>query len=126
MGMDQTVVFAGASTPGWEAVAALLHHGGFPVQLLMIDGELSFPDEAPPEGWRELRVGTPQGMVTLRHEPGRVQLVIWGNADAALRQAWNALTWAMAAAGNGQVQTAEGPVSADVFRRDAELPPTLT
>src|SRR3712207_8342677 len=35
----------------------------------------SFPDEVPPEGWRELRVGTPQGMVTLRREGGAVVCV---------------------------------------------------
>jgi hypothetical protein len=44
----------------------------------MIDGELAFPDEEPPEDWRELRIGTPEGMmVTIRRERDRVVLVVW-------------------------------------------------
>ena len=98
MGMDQTVSFAGAG-PDWAAVRDLLARHGYPVQMRMIDGQLAFPDEEPPEGWRELRVGTPQGMVTLRRGGGAVVCVTWGNADAALRQAWNALAWGWAEAG---------------------------
>jgi hypothetical protein len=124
MGMDRSVTFAGA-VPDWEAVRDLLAGHGFPAQMRMIDGELSFPDEAPPEGWRELRVGTPQGMVTLRRAGDQVVFVTWGNADLALRQAWNALAWAYAAAGGGRVQTPEGPADADTFRRQAELPEAL-
>jgi hypothetical protein len=99
--MDQTVSFAG-KVPSWPAVADLLARRGFPAQLRMIDGELAFPDEVPPEDWRELRVGTPQGMVTQRREGGAVVCVTWGNADAGMRQAWNALAWAFARAGGGQ------------------------
>ena len=60
----------------------------------MVDGELRLPEEEVPTVWQELRVGTPQGMVTVRREPDRVRLVTWGNADAAMLQAWNALAWA--------------------------------
>src|SRR4051794_39109172 len=102
MGMEQTVAFPTAPPP-WTAVAELLAGRGYAVQMRMIDGELSFPDEQPPEPWRELRVGTPQGMVTVRRAADRVVCVTWGNADAALRQAWNALAWAFAAAGQGMV-----------------------
>ena len=91
----------------------------------MIDGQLAFPDEEPPEGWAELRVGTPQGMVTIRREPSSVRLVTWGNADAAMIQAWNALAWAFAEARSGQVEGPEGPQSAEVFRRHADLPTGL-
>jgi hypothetical protein len=93
--------------------------------MRMIDGQLAFPDEAPPEGWRELRVGTPGGMVTIRRETGQMVLVVWGNADAGLRQAWNALAWAMAEAGGGQVRTAEGALGAADYRGRAELPEAL-
>jgi hypothetical protein len=125
MGMDQTVTFPGAP-PAWEAAAQLLRQAGYPLQLRMIDGELALPDEAPPPGWRELRVASPSGgMVTLRRGPDRVTLVTWGNADAALRQASNALAWALAEAGGGAVQTPAGPADADAFRRSAELPEAL-
>jgi hypothetical protein len=59
--------------------------------MRMIDGELAFPDETPPDTWRELRVGTPSGMITLRREIDGVTLVIWGNADENLRRDWNTL-----------------------------------
>jgi hypothetical protein len=120
--MERAVTFTGGTVPAWERVQELLTRAGFPVSLRMIDGQLAFPDEPPPQSWAELRVGTPQGMVTIRREPERVRLVTWGNADAAMLQAWNALTWAFAEAGGGHVELAEGTQSADDFRQQADLP----
>jgi hypothetical protein len=54
-----------------------------------------------------------------------VTLITWGNADLALRQAWNALAWACAAAGGGRVETPEGPADAETFRARAEMPDVL-
>jgi hypothetical protein len=125
MGQERVVTFAGGSVPPWPRVGELLTRCGFPTQMRMIDGELAFPDEPPPEAWSELRVGTAQGMVTIRREADRVRLVTWGNADAALLQAWNALTWAFAEAGGGLVESAKGGQSATDFRREADLPPAL-
>ncbi len=125
MGMDLRVEFDDATQTVWPALATLLAERAFPVQMRMIDGELAFPDESPPENWRELRLGTPGGMVTLRREPGAVVLVTWGNADGNLRQAWQALAWACAEVTNGRVVLPEGPVSAADFRKRAELPPGL-
>jgi hypothetical protein len=125
MGMEQRVSFAAAAVPPWEAVRDLLAGRGFPVQMRMIDGELSFPDDVPPAGWRELRVGTAQGMVTVRREADGLAFVTWGNADLGLRQAWNALTWAYAETGGGKVQTAGGPLDAAAFAGRAELPDAL-
>jgi hypothetical protein len=71
----------------------------------MIDGELSFPDEEPPENWSELRIASFNGMmVTVRRDKERVVLITWGNADPELVQIWNALTWAFAETGNGQIR----------------------
>jgi hypothetical protein len=125
MGMEQVVTFAGSAVPSWPAVRDLLAGRGFPVQVRMIDGQLAFPDEAPPDAWRELRIGTPQGMITLCRESDRVLVVTWGNADGPLRQAWNALTWALAAAGNGQVVTTNAAVTAEDYHLTAELPPSV-
>ena len=50
----------------------------------MINGELAFPDEPPPDDWTELRVGTPAGMITLRRTAAEINLVVWGNAAAEL------------------------------------------
>jgi hypothetical protein len=64
-------------------------------------------------------------MVTLRRQGAEVVCVTWGNADAAMRQAWNALAWALAEAGAGLVATAQGPLDAAAFARQAELPAGL-
>jgi hypothetical protein len=123
MGLQQAITFVEPAPPLWPALADWLAGRGYPVQVRMIDGELAFPDEAPPDGWRELRLGTPGGMVTLRRQPGRIDLVIWGNADAANRQAANALALALATLTAGRVVTDAGDFPAEEFRRTADLPP---
>jgi hypothetical protein len=123
MGMDQTVRFQNKPVPSYAQVQALLARHGVALQMRMIDGELAFPDEQPPQEWKELRLGTPAGMITVRRKGDQVQLVIWGNADQALRGSWNALTWAFAEAGTGQVLSPTGPLEAAQFLRQAELPP---
>ncbi len=125
MGIEQRVHFPRGKPPSWEAVSALLAGRGFPVALRMINGELAFPDEVPGESWHELRLGTPQGMVTVRREADQVILVTWGTGDPALLEAWNAITWAFAEAGEGQILTGEGPVTGAEFRRTARLPDSL-
>jgi hypothetical protein len=125
MGMDQKVIFPAEKTPTWTQLAELLAGRNFPVQMRMIDGELAFPDETPPEAWREFRVGTPNGMITLRREPDGIALVTWGNADDKLRQAWNALTWGLAHLTGGAIRTASGNMSLEEFVKTAELPAEL-
>jgi hypothetical protein len=124
MGMEQAVTFPQA-IPTWIAVQALLAGRGYPVQMRMIDGQLAFPDETPPDAWHELRIGTPQGMVTVRREDQRLVFVTWGNADAEMRQAWNAVTWAFAECGGGKIQREQQVVGADGFAQDTELPAVL-
>lgn len=122
MGLDLTVRFA-SDPPGWDAIRAQLARVGEPAPLRMIDGLPAFPDEVPGAGWRELRVGTPAGMVTLRAAPAALVCVIWGNADAALTAARARVCWACAAAGGGTVDTPGGPLPADEFARAAGLSP---
>jgi hypothetical protein len=114
MGMDRTVTFD-AAPPAWPAVRDLLATRGFAVQMRMIDGQLAFPDEEPAADWRELRVAAAAGMVTVRRGTDRVELVVWGNADADLRKFWNALAWAWAKAGGGRIETPDGPRDPDTF-----------
>jgi hypothetical protein len=106
MGLTLSVTFP-ASPPAWADVARLLAERGYPVQMRMIDGQLAFPDETPTEPWRELRVATPGGgMITIQRGADRVALVVWGNADGALRQGWHALAWAFTQVGQGTVEGA--------------------
>ena len=102
---------------------ALAARRGVDVQMRMIDGALAFPDEAPPENWRELRVGSRQGMVTIRRGAGELAVVAWGNADPAALQIWNTAAWALAEATGGRVATANGLETAAEFAASAGLPP---
>jgi hypothetical protein len=122
MGVELSVTFA-AGPPGWPAVAEVLAKHGSPVQMRMIDGELAFPDEQPPEGWREIRVAAGGAMVTIRRGDQEVRLVAWGNADDAQRRLWHLLAWAFAQAGNGQVRMDESSLDAIAFARKVGLGP---
>jgi hypothetical protein len=42
-----------------------------------------------------------------------------------MRQVWNALTWAFAEIGGGQIQTDQSVAAADDFLRAAEMPAVL-
>jgi hypothetical protein len=121
MGMEQTVSFVGQTIPPYTAVRDFLARHDFPLQMGTIDGQLAFPDELPEESWRELRVRTPHGMVTVRRDGERLLFVIWSNADAALVQAWNALVWAFAEVGKGRIETPEGLLEARAYRECVEL-----
>jgi hypothetical protein len=125
MGIERSVTFPDKPVPTWPALKGFLGERGSPVQLRMIDGDLAIPDEVPPEGWRELRLSTPQGMVTLRRENARIVLVTWGNADAALVQAWNGLVWALAEVGGGLIESPNGLLTPAEFGRVADLPSSL-
>jgi hypothetical protein len=125
MGLEQTVTFARGAVPAWAVVGDLLARRGFPVHVRMIDGELALPDELPSDAWHELRLGTPQGMVTARRLGDAVVLVTWGNAEAPLRQAWNALAWAFAEATGGRIVSPDGPQAAADFQRTADLPVSI-
>jgi hypothetical protein len=125
MGMEQIVSFAGRPVPTYSAVRDFLGQRGFPLQMGMIDGQLAFPDELPEDGWRELRLRTPQGMVTVRRDGERLIFVTWGNADDPMRRAWNALVWAFAAAGGGRIETPEGSLDDISYRNRNELPADL-
>jgi hypothetical protein len=125
MGMEQTVTFAGKATPSFSAIRDFLGQRGFPLQMGMIDGQLAFPDELPGDGWRELRLRTPQGMVTVRRAGARLAFVTWGNADASMLQAWNALVWAFAEVGGGQVETPQGLLDGEMYRQHVDLPAAL-
>src|SRR5437588_13014582 len=126
MGMEQTVVFPAGSPVCWPAARRLLASHGFPVQVRMIDGELAFPDEEPPANWHELRLATAEGLaVTVRRESNRVVFVVWGNADAKLVQGWNALVWAFAETGSGQIHTADKSYTPTDYRSQFDLPASL-
>lgn len=102
MGMTLTVR-PSRPLPPWSDVTAELAHRGLSVQTRMIDGQLAFPDEAPPNGWREVRLGTPHGMVTVQRTGEAFAVVVWGNADEGLRGDWRSIAEALAGLTGGAV-----------------------
>lgn len=123
MGLDRTVRFTSSEMPPWEAVRTQLLRVGEAGQLRMIDNLPAFPDEDPPTDWKELRIGTTGGMVTIRRGAGALTCVVWGNADAALNSAFAKVIWACAAAGAGVVEMPSGTLSATEFATAAGVLP---
>ena len=103
MGVDRTIRFPAAEPPAWDAIRDQLRRVGEDGSLRMIDGMPAFPDEEPAVDWRELRVSLGGGMLTLRREPGRMRVIVWGNADEALKRDQQALAQACAEVGGGLV-----------------------
>ena len=60
---------------------------GFPSSVAMVDNQLWSPRAAPPGQWRDVRLRTPGGIVTLVHRAEGVAVVIFGTADAVLQEA---------------------------------------
>ena len=54
---------------------------GLPSALAMVDNVLQGPGATPPVIWRDARLRTPAGVVTLRRVPSGVAVVVFGNAD---------------------------------------------
>ena len=81
MGLERVVPGPPAS---WAAVLDRLAARGLAPAVKMLDGLPAFPGEVPGEECREVRLGFPAGMVTLRRTPGGVACVVWGTADAEL------------------------------------------
>jgi hypothetical protein len=69
--------------PVLDALAA----AGLPSAVAMVDNALRPPAAPPPEEWRDVRLRTPAGMVTLRRRPDGVAVVVFGNADEPLQAA---------------------------------------
>lgn len=126
MGMQQTVRFEGDAIPTWDALKSVCDEKGYPLQMRMINGQLAFPEEAPPDDWNEIRINTPAGMITLRREEQAITFVTWGNAELEMRQAWNALTLVYADLGKGVIQRDDQVWTPDDFRKSAELPEQIT
>jgi hypothetical protein len=100
MGMERVVSFSGPP-PTWSETKSRLSGTRRTVEMRMIDNMPAYPDEEPPDDWKELRVTLGAGIVTVRREPGRVRVIVWGNADEALKADQEALARAFAEAGGG-------------------------
>ena len=125
MGMDRRIAVPPNTSFDWRRASAFFAARRFPLKMMMIDGQLAFPDEEPPATWQELRVGAPGGMVTLRREPDGIRVVTWGNAAGPMLESWNALCWGLAVAFGGTIEHEGMSRSPDEFLKTAAIPADL-
>jgi hypothetical protein len=81
-----------------QPVLDALGAAGVPTAVAMADNALRPPTAPPPEEWRDVRLRTPAGMVTLRRQERGIAVLVFGNADAALQAAQRAVADAVRAA----------------------------
>jgi hypothetical protein len=74
---------------------AQLAAAGLRASVLMVDGNLHAPQMPVPPAWRDLRLKTPAGAVSLKRRPDGIAVVVFGNADAALLAAQKAIADAL-------------------------------
>ena len=84
MGLEAAIPIPEAGVPDWGTVREKMSSSGVPVDLKMIDGRLVLPSEIPPREWQELRVGTAEGMITIRRRGATLSFVVFGNASVEL------------------------------------------
>jgi len=60
-------------------------------------------------------------MLTLVRRGRELLVVTWGNTDEPMQRAWNALVWAVAKAGGGQIFRPEGLQNPDEFRASVPM-----
>ena len=125
MGMEHVVRFPKGAVPPLSQVIALLAEHNFSVQVRMVDGQLTLPGEVPPDRWSEVRLGTSGGMVTLTRRGDELAVVIWGNADASMQNAWNAVAWGVARVGQGKIVQREGLQEPSEFRASVPMPDSM-
>jgi len=53
----------------------------------MVDGALHAPSAPIPDGWRDVRLKTYAGAVTIKRREDGIAVIVFGNADAALQAA---------------------------------------
>ncbi|VTS03406.1 hypothetical protein [Tuwongella immobilis] len=100
MGMEITVRYP-LNPPNWEVIQVELKASLIEYQIRMIDQLPAFPDELPPEGWREVRLSLADGMLTIRRIGNHDRVIIWGNASDRLQQLWRQIAGILAATGSG-------------------------
>jgi hypothetical protein len=79
-------------------VAVLLERlaaAGLPCAVVMVDNQLHPPGQPVGAGWRDLRLKTGAGTVSLKREAQGVRVVVFGNADEALLAAQRTIAAAL-------------------------------
>jgi len=108
VGLEVRVKFSAAPVLDWRGLLVDLAAAGRSASVRMIDNLPAFPDESPPDGWREVRLGFAAGMVTVRRVDPDLACVVWGTADPELTATQVAVAEALAGRGGGAVSPPPG------------------
>src|SRR5688572_28136284 len=87
MGQEIHVDWPSASPCPLGPVLEKLAEGGLTCFIVMVEGNLQAPQTPPPSEWREVRLKCQAGTIALRRGSDGIHVVIFGNADDALREA---------------------------------------
>ncbi len=85
MGLEERIPCT--EPPPLERVLSQLAADGYASVIAMVDGALVMPKAPPPERWRDVRLRTPDGTVSLVRQDAGVSVVVFGNADDRMRAA---------------------------------------
>ena len=73
--------------PPLSALLERLAVMGMPAAIVMVDNILQAPGSPAPTAWRDVRLKTPMGTVTLVQRDGGIGVVVFGNASVQLQEA---------------------------------------
>jgi len=80
-----------------EPLVDRLKRDGLPCTVVMVDGALHAPAALVPADWRDVRLKTAVGTVTLSRKAEAVAIVVFSNADDALKAAQSKIADALRA-----------------------------
>ena len=93
MGLE--IVIPRATACPLSVLLEKLAAAGLPTTLAMVDNVLQGPGAIPPALWRDVRLRTAAGLVTLRRTAAGVAVVVFRNAGAELQAAQRAVAEAV-------------------------------
>jgi hypothetical protein len=76
-------------------VVERLAAAGVRAQVMMVDDQLVAPGAQVSDGWRDVRLRTPAGTLSLKRRGAEIAVVVFGNADAALQAMQRAVAHAI-------------------------------
>ena len=82
-------------TPPLAELLERLSQLNVPSSIIMIDNQLVSPKLPPPSSWRDVRLKTPAGTVSLKRDAQGISVTVFGNADEALLAAQEAIVRAL-------------------------------
>lgn len=65
-------------------ILGMMVQSGQDIEIIMMDGALVAPESTLPVAWRDVRLRTPEGTITVTRRGAGLAVVVFGNADQKL------------------------------------------